>query len=733
MATKAQAALKTYYAIEEQSDDMTLDLLGGKGFYLSKRAKAGIPVPPARVITTAVCKMYQKAPKETMREITLNAVPAILSELKDSKGFQPLVSVRSGAKISMPGMMDTILNVGMTKDSIPFWEKRLNPRAAWDSRRRLLQMYGGVVFGVDGGLFEKALTKEKEKARVKEDKDLTVENLKNLCEAFEKIIQKAGFKMPEDFEGQVAGAVEAVFKSWGNERAIYYRKINNISEDLGTAAVIQRMVFGNLNDNSCSGVLFTRNPSTGRQQIVGEFLANAQGEDVVAGVRTPLEVQDMEDWNPEAWSKLQKLCNTIELEERDMQDIEFTVEDGEVWILQSRSGKRSAMAAAKIGIDMANAGKITKREALSRISLSQYNGLNAPMIAPGYNAKPDAEGLAASIGIATAKAVFTSEDAVASSEPTILIAEETTPEDLPGIHAAAGILTATGGVTSHAAVVARGMDKVCVVGATGIKILHDKNGDPIGATIGGKPLEKGDILTIDGASGRVWLGGNVPVIQGGKLKEVETLNEWLYEVFPVYKIVTDGHDLDFLYPSLFATYELDREDLDHIATEVCESLEFLNGVIDMSTMEELSDPVDQQILALGGSTLDDEAFEAKWKGLSKYRGDKSTIKVFLGKRHDQYAERARNMDYEVLEPLASLAKSHPDKAFFSLAASEQDRVKAFALARALSAPSGAIVASGSAPHELLDKLADEKALKGEDMQPFLALSPRQLMSSALRP
>jgi pyruvate, orthophosphate dikinase len=727
-------SLKTHYGLNDTDEEMSLDLLGGKGYNQTVNQKIldkiGLKIPPARIITTAVCRTYQKAPKETMREISVNAVPEIVEALRDET-LPPLFSVRSGAKVSMPGMMDTILNVGLTRDAIPTWEKLLGARATWDSRRRLLQMYGSVVFGVDGQLFEKALTKEKEKKRAKEDRDLDAASLRAVAEAFEKILQKEGHKMPEDVEGQICGAIEAVFKSWNNERAKYYRKINNIPDDWGTAAIVQRMVMGNLNDNSCSGVLFTRNPSTGRQEIIGEFLPNAQGEDVVAGVRTPQPFGDLLDWSQEVYEKLKTAARELETHWRDMQDIEFTVQNGEVYLLQTRSGKRSAIAAAKIAIDMASAGRISKREALSRITLSQYNALNAPMIAPGYNAKPDAQGLAASTGIATAKAVFTSEAAVASQEPTILIAEETTPEDLPGIHAAAGVLTSTGGVTSHAAVVARGMDKVCVVGAAGIKIEHDKNGNPIGAKIGSHDVSAGDTLTIDGASGRVWIGSSVPVIDGGKLPEVEKLNEWIYDVFPVYKIVTKVDDIDNVYPTLFATYELDREDPDFIRSEVRDGLEYLNGVIDLSTMEELADPVDQQILALGGSALDDEAFAAKWGALMSYNGDKSQLKVYLGKRHAEKAEHARMAGYTVLEPLASLAKAKPNAAFFSLASEEQDAAKAFALARALTAPSGAVAASGSAPKELLDELAQAKSDQPE-MEPFLALSPRQLMSSALK-
>ena len=717
------------FGFEDAGDpSVTLENLGGKGFYLVERHKMGVPVPDAKILSTELCRMYKKDPEGVRAYLKNEAIPQILSSLRKPDGELPLFSVRSGAKVSMPGMMDTVLNVGLTKSNLPAWEKALGPRAARDCRRRLLQMFGDVVCGIEGSLFEKELSAVKQKRRVQEDSELNEADLMEVIGAYEKIFKKARVVMPETVEEQILAASEAVLKSWDNSRAKEYRKIRGFSDDWGTAIVVQEMVFGNLNDQSCTGVLFTRNPALGVNEPMGEFLVNAQGEDVVAGVRTPEPIRKMKDWNPQAYATLMDLAANLEKSSKDMQDIEFTVQSGKVYILQTRAGQRSALAAVKIAVEMAKSGLITKSEALNRVTLSQYEQLCSPMIAPTFTAAPDAQGLAASNGIATGQAVFSSEAAV-ESPGSILLAEETTPEDLPGMHAAKGILTATGGVTSHAAVVARGMDKVCVVGAGGIKFVKNKDDEVIEAKIGDHTVREGDTLTLDGATGRVWVGTSVPVVPGGSLPALLDFNDMIYEVFPIYRVVTDGRDLHADLSMVYATYGLDGLSEGALRSEISESLPYLKGVLDLSTFEEHAPQEDAEILSLGGSTKDDEVFDIKVGAALNFSGDKGAFRVYLGKRTEQYKDKFARAGFEVIDAGAAPAWKKEETVFTIFKAGDDGASAVWDAAR--KGASRSVAAIAEAPADLLNELASRRA-QGVEVEPVLAMSVPQILASMKR-
>jgi pyruvate,phosphate dikinase len=513
--------------------------LGGKGAALVKMAQAGMNVPPGFTLPTEVCnELSGMAAKEQNLAYT-DAINEIMARAKEGMewltekfGFTPLVSVRSGAPVSMPGMMDTILNVGLTNQNLDEWADRIGFRAALDSQRRLIQMLGSTAYGVPHEVFEFQLARIKKEAGVELDAELDTDYLEALIEAYlQAFKQNQGFDFPvNDPDEQLSAAIMAVFESWQNDRAIEYRKINKIDPSMGTAVNVQAMVFGNMGDDSGTGVLFTRNPSTGEAGIMGEFLQNAQGEDVVAGIRTPVDIWDMNSvelqdtcW-PGIYKQIEAVCSLLEGMYDDMVDVEFTVQQGELFILQSRSGKRSARAAFKIATDLFQEGVIDIDTALSRLKKEQFKVVRRPMLDPAFKDDPDEIGLPACPGVVSGKPVFSSEDAVNCKEPCILITHETTPEDIKGMAAAIGILTQTGGATSHAAVVARAMDKTCVVGCTGLDLDAAK-----GCTK----------VTIDGSTGRVWFNRDVPVIDSSDAPEVGIVMDWCmgrldaYESYPV--------------------------------------------------------------------------------------------------------------------------------------------------------------------------------------------------------
>ena len=475
------------------------ELLGGKGANLAEMASLGLPIPPGFTIPTTYCNEYRVAPDKAAYMAKLApAVQSYLNGLDTHFGYMPLLSVRSGARVSMPGMMDTVLNVGLHDGNINAWADSLGATTALDSYRRLLQMYGSVVCGIDHDYFEKQLATVKKKYGVTLDSELSETALGHLISQYQYVYDVTKKELPKTQFGQVMGAIEAVFKSWDNPRAKAYRQMNGYPDDWGTAVNIQSMVFGNMNDQSATGVLFTRNPSTGENKLYGEYLINAQGEDVVAGIRTPHEISTMEAWGTHILSELEGCALKLENHYRDMQDIEFTIQNGELFILQCRSGKRSAKAAFRIAREMMEEGLISAEESIRRVSAKQYMALKQPKVVTTN--LPEVKGIAAGGGCVVGQVAFSEADvkALAPNGPVILVAHETTPDDIVAMNLSQGILTQTGGMTSHAAVVARGMDKTCVVGCTDMNVEA--------RLMGKRTFSLGDWITIDGQTGNVWLG-----------------------------------------------------------------------------------------------------------------------------------------------------------------------------------------------------------------------------------
>jgi pyruvate, orthophosphate dikinase len=515
-----------------EGDQAMGHLLGGKGANLAEMTSIGLPVPPGFTITTATCAAYEKAgcklPTGLMDEIKSNMLK-LEKETKKLFGDSDnplLVSVRSGAAVSMPGMMDTVLNLGITDNSVMgLAELTGNERFALDAYRRLINMFGDVVIGIDHHHFESVFEKIKKKYGAIEDADLNVDGLNELIVAYKDVYKKhSGEKFPQNPFQQLEKAVEAVFSSWNIPRAITYRRINDIRDLLGTAVNIQSMVFGNMGEDSGTGVAFTRDPSTGANEFYGEFLINAQGEDVVAGIRTPQPVSKMEKWRPKIYQQLLKVKKTLEVHYKEMQDIEFTIERGKLYMLQTRTGKRTGFAAVKIAVDMVKEKRISQKVALLRIPANDLNHLLLPSFAPKAKRKILTKGLPASPGAASGYPVFTADEAVERTEngdSVILVRRETSPEDIHGMHAATGILTSTGGSTSHAAVVARGWGKCCVAGA-GELVIDAKRRSII---VGNKKISGKDIISIDGSTGDVILG-DVAKQAPTFTKEFKTVMTW---------------------------------------------------------------------------------------------------------------------------------------------------------------------------------------------------------------
>ncbi len=520
------------------------NLLGGKGANLAEMCNLGLPVPPGLTITTEVCTHYydngEKYPAELKGEVeaALAAIEKTVGSKFGDAANPLLVSVRSGARASMPGMMDTVLNLGLNDETVAGLAKLSgNPRFAYDSYRRFISMYGDVVLGVEHHLFEEILGDTKDAKGVALDTELDAEDLKKLVKAYRaKVEEETGKPFPQDPKEQLWGAIGAVFKSWMNQRAIVYRRLHDIPASWGTAVNVQAMVFGNMGDDCATGVAFTRDPSTGDRRFYGEFLINAQGEDVVAGIRTPQQLTiagkqanlstlpAMEEAMPEVFKQLDTVRGQLEKHYRDMQDIEFTVQRGKLFMLQTRSGKRTAKAALKIAVDMVAEGLIDKQEAVLRINPSSLDQLLHPTLDPKAKKTVLARGLPASPGAASGKVVFSADEAearAAKGERVLLTRIETSPEDIHGMHAAEGILTTRGGMTSHAAVVARGMGRPCVSGAGELRVDYAKKQ----LSVRGTTVKEGDILTIDGGTGEVFVG-EVPTIQPELSGDFATLMQW---------------------------------------------------------------------------------------------------------------------------------------------------------------------------------------------------------------
>jgi pyruvate,orthophosphate dikinase len=518
------------YDFDEPTDGGR-ELLGGKGIGLAEMTQLGVPVPAGFTITTDACRafMASSGAVEGLDEEVAEHIEQL--EERTGKRFGDhddplLLSVRSGAAISMPGMMDTILNLGLSDDAVDGLVRTTgNPRFARDSYRRLIQMYGEVVGGIDSDRFERALTDLKRDRGAEQDIDLSADDLAQLIETYEGIYeQETGGGFPQDAREQLRRAILAVFRSWGNPRAEVYRHTYGIPDDLGTAVNVVQMVFGNKGEGSATGVCFTRDPSTGEQGVYGEYLVNAQGEDVVAGIRTPQPLEDLRELMPEAYDQLLETMGALERHYRDMQDVEFTVEEGRLYLLQTRTAKRTAAAAIKCALDMTAEGLIEREEAVARIDPTQLDQLLHPRLDPNTEFEVAAHGLNASPGAACGKIVLdadSAEERGKAGEAVILVRWETTPDDIHGLIQAKGVLTAHGGMTSHAAVVARGMGKPCVAGCEELDIDTGKKT----IRIGSNKLREGDVITIDGATGRV-IVGEVPLVPPALNEDFETILEW---------------------------------------------------------------------------------------------------------------------------------------------------------------------------------------------------------------
>ncbi len=512
---------KKYVYMFSEGDASMRNLLGGKGANLAEMTKLGLPIPQGFTITTETCTEYNEGGKEFTPEMKRQIDEALvkLEEIAGKKLGDTenplLVSVRSGARASMPGMMDTVLNLGLNDISVEGLAKKTgNPRFAWDSYRRFIMMFADVVIGVSKSKFERLLDEYKEKVGAKYDTDLTAEDLKTVTQEFKKVyFEDQGQEFPQDPKEQMYEAAKAVFRSWDNPRAFVYRRMNDIPYSWGTAVNVQMMVFGNMGDTSGTGVAFTRNAATGEKAMLGEYLVNAQGEDVVAGVRTPKPIAKLKEDMPEVYEQFMSIADRLEKHYKDMQDMEFTVEEGKLYFLQTRNGKRTATAAIKIAVDMVDEGLITKEEALMKIDPKQLDQLLHPAFdsAALKAAKEIGKGLPASPGAAAGKVVFTAEDAknwVESGERVVLVRLETSPEDIEGMAVAQGILTVRGGMTSHAAVVARGMGTCCVSGCEEIKMNEEAKTFELGGVV----VKEGDYISLDGSTGKIY-NMDIPTVE----------------------------------------------------------------------------------------------------------------------------------------------------------------------------------------------------------------------------
>jgi len=535
---KTSSSKKYYYVFgkgKADGDASMRDLLGGKGANLAEMSKAGLPVPPGFTMSTEVCRLYYENSLEIPKNIDkdLEKYIGFIEKATGRKFGDPqnplLVSVRSGAKISMPGMMDTILNLGLNEETLEGLGKLTgNLRFALDNYRRFIGMFGNVVLGIDKDIFEKVITKKKEERRIKQDSSLQVNDLKDIVKKFKQIIKrKSGESFPDDPFVQLRLARDAVFRSWNTPRAISYRRMHNIPSELGTAVNVQAMVFGNMGNNSGTGVGFTRNPATDEKEFFGEYLVNAQGEDVVAGVRTPQPINHLKQEMPSVYKQLKTITTKLEKHYRDLQDFEFTIQENELFMLQTRNGKRTVQAAVKIAVDMVKEKLITREEALMRVEPQQLDHLLHPRIDSKATYEVITKGLPASPGAASGKVYFTAEDIVehGTKEHTILVREETNPDDIEGMNVAVGILTARGGMTSHAAVVARGMGKCCVSGAGAIRVNPIKKQFQVGKLI----IKEGEVITLNGSTGEVIMS-EVPTIEPELSGEFSEFMKWADEI-----------------------------------------------------------------------------------------------------------------------------------------------------------------------------------------------------------
>jgi pyruvate,orthophosphate dikinase len=526
-----------YVYLFSEGDATMRNLLGGKGANLAEMTNLGLPVPQGFTVTTEACTKYYEDGRVIAQEIVSQIYDA-MSELEKITGKKfgdvdnPfLVSVRSGARASMPGMMDTVLNLGLNDDTVEGLARLTdNERFAYDSYRRFIQMFSDVVMEIDKSNFDEIMDKVKEENGVTEDSQLTAENFKEIVKGFKDLYRSIkGEDFPQDPKAQLLASVEAVFRSWDNPRAIVYRRMNDIPGDWGTAVNVQAMVFGNMGEDCGTGVAFTRNPATGENKLYGEYLINAQGEDVVAGIRTPEPIDKLKEVMPEIYHEFAQIAEKLEKHYKDMQDMEFTIEKGKLYMLQTRSGKRTAAAALKVAVDLVGEGLINKKEALLLVDPRQLDALLHPTFEPVAlkAATPIGRGLPASPGAATGHIYFTAEaaaEAAKAGQKVILVRQETSPEDIEGMYAAEGILTSRGGMTSHAAVVARGIGTCCVAGCADALISESAKN----MIIGGKTYNEGDFISLDGSTGNIY-GGELPTEEPTLTGDFATLMKWADE------------------------------------------------------------------------------------------------------------------------------------------------------------------------------------------------------------
>lgn len=627
------------------------NLLGGKGYHVAQLDKLAtdlslsFEVPPACIIPTTLWKAYNQNKKKALALVKDELIPQIISELSEN-GVFPLVSVRSGAPVSMPGMMDTVLNLGIHSGNVEDFAKQGSKAWAYDCYARYLTMYGEIALDIDKKLFEK----------VKKEKFKTV---KELEKAFGDIYKKAGEKLPgADIENQLLTAISAVLSSWNNERATIYRQINNIDDNLGTAIIVQKMVFGNKNENSGTAVVFSRDTNTGSSTLSGEYLINAQGEDVVSGSRTPEDIIDMREWNADIFQNIKSDVKKLEEHFKEVQDVELTIEDGKLYFLQTRTAKRTPQAAVKIAMDMVSDGLISKEEAFSKLTLKDYLALNNKQVDPSYKVAADAQGLPASSGVMLGRVVFDlrGTELTEEGEPTILLAKETTPDDMPVLKEVSGVLTCVGGVTSHAAVVARSLNKTAVVGASDIKIFkeNDSKRDTWYAIINNHKVVENDELTLDAQTGRVWVGRDVPIIDGAQNKNLLKLEDLVFEVYPFARAVSNTDDMFSDKNMVYTTYRLDGENSSEVEKQLFTAIEIMQdsepedyfAVIDLQGKLDFIEATFEETVPFTQS-LALSNFEEKAEVMLKWSGEKDKFQVYLGKYTELYGDKFKEYGFNV--------------------------------------------------------------------------------------
>lgn len=634
----------------EKSDALTL---GGKGFYVSQLNKLkdeldlDFSVPDARILSTDLWQEYSKSPKKTLTKIKNEIVPELLKNFKDKN---KLYSIRSGAPVSMPGMMDTVLNFGINVENVDVFAKK-NKEWAYDCLKRYLLMYGSIVLDIPKDDFKSCSKK-------------TYISKEEIIKDFDKIYKKHKKQLPDNnLEEQLYLCIEAVLKSWNSERAVIYRDMNNIDHYIGTAVIMQEMVFGNKNDKSATAVIFSRDITTGDSNLVGEFLINAQGEDVVSGSHTPKNFYDMEYWNKDVFSKIKKNVKALEKYFKDVQDIELTIEDGKIYFLQTRTAKRTAQASVKIAIDFVNEGVIDQKEVFSRVKLNDYLNLNVKKIDENYNVSPNAKGLPASNGVMIGPVVFDLKnlDDIEDYSNAIFLAKETTPDDMPIMKEVGAIFTASGGITSHAAVVARSLNKICVVGSNELKIHQEENIKDWYATIGGIEVRAGDLITIDGFNGNVWVGDNVPINDGANNKNLLKLEDMFFDTFPAIRVVSNSNDIFSDKDTIYTTYLLDdcgpetlKESLFNamdVMQDFCESdeksVKDYVAVIDLRGKTDFSNLFSDET-PLFAENIGIDSLERKISILEKYSGDRTNFYIYLGKYEKEYKDKLEHFGYKIL-------------------------------------------------------------------------------------